>query len=224
MARQRFSDEDDDSDDRPRRDDDSDDRPRRRDRDRDDDYDDRPRSLKKPGLATAAGVLWVIWGALGVIIVLLSVYNLLSSSAHQERILVFGQKNAETMRMISAFTTVLVVGGTVLFLLAGIRTLTGGPSSIGMYGGWTIGFCVVYFISIIASTVYQTSLMEEAIGRMGGPGGRPPVGSLTGLGIVGGICAGLIAITVPVLAGIFSLSCNKRYTLWWRATKGRGSY
>jgi hypothetical protein len=231
MARQRFSDddEDDDRDDRrrDRRDDDDedDDRPRRRDRrDEEDDYDDRPRAPKKPGLATAAGVLWVIWGGLGVISILFNVYALATPAYHQANIAVFGQKNADTMWMISVFQLVLVLGGTVLFLLAGIRTLTGGASSLGMFGGMTIAMCVVYFVVTIAVAVYQASMMEEVFGRMGGPGGRPPTGLMTGAGIVGGICGGLIGVTVPVLAGIFALSCNKKYAIWWRAARGRARY
>jgi len=222
MARQRFSDEDDDRDDRPRdrRDDrdEEEDRPRpRRQRD-DDEYDDRRGPVKKPGLATAAGVLWVIWGALGVIALLFNIYALVTPSYHAANVLMFGEKTADTMRMISVFQAVLVLVGTILFLLAGMRTLTGAPASLGGFGWMTIAYCSVYFVVGIALAMYQVSLIEEAVGRMGGA--RPPAGLMSGAGLVGGICGGLIITSGPVLAGIFALSCNKRYVLW-RATKGR---
>ena len=174
--------------------------------------------MKKPGLATAAGVLWVIWGALGVIALLFNIYALVTPSYHAANVLVFGEKTADTMRMISVFQAVLVLVGTILFLLAGMRTLTGAPASLGGFGWMTIAYCSVYFVVGIALAMYQVSLIEEAVGRMGGA--RPPAGLMSGAGLVGGICGGLIITSGPVLAGIFALSCNKRYVLW-RATKGR---
>ncbi len=203
MARQRFSDEDDDRDDRPRdRRDEGEDRPRpRRPRD-DDEYDDRRGPLKKPGLATAAGVLWVIWGALAAILCIARVVN-------------FGKLAAlptEAM-LLSIAEFLFIVAGTALCFVAGVRTLNGGASSIRTYGALSLVFCIVFVLLYTALAAYLASVM-------GAVAGAPAAG--LGAAVVVVTC-GVVVIMMSgmILASIFAMSSSKKYELWWRATKGR---
>lgn len=230
MARQRFSDEDDDRDDRPRRrddddfdrddrrrDDDFEDRPRRRD-----DYeDDRPRGRAKPGLATAAGVLWVIWAAfelIGVIGAGINLANVKAAIQLQAGMngVVIDNETTSQLTILGVFRLVLNLIAFILFLLAGIRTLSGGARSLGGYGWGTVVICIAFVVYCLAGAY----ILSGVFAKMGGPfaGGRAD-------GILyGAMCgAGLLAISGSLLAGIFALSCNGKYVKWWDAVKGRRS-
>ena len=195
MARQRFSDEDDDFD-RPR----DDDRPRRRDRD--DDYDDRRGPLKKPGLATAAGVLWVIWGAFGAIVCVLRVIN-------------FGRLGGlpSEVMLISIAEFLFVLAGTILCFVAGTRTLSGSASSTRTFGTLSLTFTIIFVLVYTALAAYLASVM----GRIGG---GPGAGFGAAVVI---ITCGVVVVMMSgmILASIFAMSASKKYEQWWRATKGR---
>lgn len=235
MARQRFSDEDDDRDDRPRRrddrdrddrrDDDYDDRPRRRD-DRDDDYDDRPRAPRsKPGLATAAGVLWAIWAGFELIGVVLSGINMANPAAAMQAQLagprglggavIFDKDITNQLTILAVFRLIVNLAAFVLFLVACIRTLTGGAKSLTVYGMLTIVMSVLTIIYCLFAGYVVNSIMTKMVGAFAVASGGTAF-------VYGAVCgAGLLAISGSLLAGIFAMSCNKRYTQWWDAVKGR---
>ena len=207
MARQRFSDEDDDRDDRPRdrrddRDEEEEDRPRpRRPRD-DDEYDDRRGPLKKPGLATAAGVLWVIWGGLGCIMLILNIIGMMGDAP---------RRNAGSM-LGNVIAILLLIGGIVICLLAGIRTLNGSVRSIRVFGILSLIYCIGY-------VVLTTVLVAMAAAVLGGVAGAP-AGFAVGL-VIGACVVTVLLVSGMLLASIFAMSSSKKYELWWRATKGR---
>jgi hypothetical protein len=208
MGRQRFSDEDDDRDERPRdrRDDDDedDDRPRRRDRrDEEDDYDDRPRRpLAKPGLATAAGVLWVIWGGLGCIMLIINIIALMDN----------GPRRAAGSTLGNIIGILLLIGGIVICLLAGIRTLNGSVSSIRVFGILSLIYCIAY-------VVLTTVLVALAAAVLGGAAGAP-AGFAVGL-VIGACVVTVLIVSGMLLASIFAMTSSKRYKLWWRAARER---
>ncbi len=207
MARQRFSDEEDDRDDRPRdrRDDrdDDEDRPRpRRQRD-DDEYDDRRGPLKKPGLATAAGVLWVIWGGLGCIMLIFNIIVMMDNGP---------RRAAAGSTLGNVIAILLLIGGIVICLLAGIRTLNGSVRSIRVFGILSLIYCIGY-------VVLTTVLVALAAAVLGGVAGAP-AGFAVGL-VIGACVVTVLIVSGMLLASIFAMSSSKKYELWWQATKGR---
>lgn len=234
MGRRRFSDEDDDRDDDRRRDDRDDDRRRRDDRDDDDrddrrsrpryedDYDDRrPRGGRaKPGLAVAAGVLWVIWGAFEIIGVVLAAIHMTDVGASIRAQGGFGFNavvlDPETLRsltILGGFRLAMNVIACGLYLMAGIRTLTGGPSSLGGYGWGTVIVCVATVAYFLAAAF----VMSNIFAKLGGPFAGGQMNSF----LYGAMCGGgLLAISGALLAGIFALASNGKYMTWWESARG----
>ena len=206
MARQRFSDEDDDRDDRPRDDrprdrDEDEDRPRpRRQRD-DDEYDDRRGPLAKPGLATAAGVVWCVTGGIMAILSILALIGLFALAGRGG-----GAGGLTPANLLGLF---LFFAVTVFCLIAAIRTLTGGVSGLRGFGITSI---VIFGAYMLLQCVSLLALSDVPAAARGGV-----MGLVIGVLLIQAVLLG-VGLLMP---GIFALAAAKKYELWWRATKGR---
>lgn len=209
MARRRTEDEDEDE--RPRRRG----RPRRDDRDDwdEDDSDDRPRGpLRKPGLATAAGVLWLVAAAIDLIRTAVGLYGLYTLIQVLRIVGPMGGGLPLRLLLPAILGLALSVFGMVLYLVAGIRVLSGSARGLAVSGWLTIAVCVVVGLLILWNGLQLLGANQ------GGFGGQRDAY------LMGRMCGQSLVLVVPLLAGIFAVSCHGRYSRWRASVGRRGDY
>jgi zinc-ribbon domain len=210
---------------RDRRDDEDEDRPRKRPARRDDDDDrDRPsrrrsrrddddeveepaprrprrkRKLKKvapgkPGLATAAAILWLIWGGLGA---LLTIFGLIG--------LFYGlDRGAPASFVIAGTFQTLITGAMSYYLvIAGLEILNGQAENTANSGFIVLTATGVLLVMTVVRSAYYTS-----DGRLG------PGFQAAAMAVSCGLF--LIVASGVILGGIFALVANKGYEKWVRS-------
>jgi hypothetical protein len=220
----RHDDEDDEDDDRPKRrsskDRDEDDRPKRRSRDEDDEDDeddDRPRRrrrrededddrpTKKPGLATAAGVLWAVWG---VFCLLAGGWSLFAVAR------TFFPDVGDDLEGLAiprnGCNGLFSLGTTVLCGLGAFLVLTGKVRSLKALGVWSlvlagVGIFVQTALGCVVGVQMDVELAKDTGGRTSGSALRMAVFSFVfAFALLGGVG----------LAGVFALVSNRAYQKW----------
>ena len=160
-----------------------------------DDYRPRVRLAKpppeKPGLANAAGVLWVTWSGV----------CLLAALAHVWAVGTAIRSPAYTPAgLCSAFVLLLA---TVICLVAGLRTLFGRPRSLA-------GFAVLSFVS--AAAIILVHILSGAAGESAG---HNPYGEASHSYVLA-----VLLVSGVLLAGVFALLTNGRYRRWYDRGRG----
>jgi hypothetical protein len=204
--------DDDYDDDRPRRrprDEDDDDRPRRRSR-RDDDDDERPARRSRGGAAfptgaKVAGIIWIAFGALGII------SNIVSIAVNA------GQGGAQNYAGIGCGFII-----PIAFLMVGIQTVKGSAPSLLANGIGSLIFGALYLLCGVLLLAGGGILAAGGAGGGGGAGGAGAVPAGAG-GMIMLLAAIPIVLGLSLLvAGIMALM-NKSAYEDWRAAQGLGS-
>ncbi len=150
----------------------------------------------KPGLATAAAILWLIWGIGGTVAFIAGVSDLLTS--------------ATRVGLVAVVLLLTVLLGTLLCLVAGVRTLSGAGASTGTHGLLSLIFGGVILTGYTLLLSYAASEAETTFGRS-----VSFQAVVTTCGVVLALLSGLF------VAGVFGMAVNAKYVTWWRATRGK---
>jgi len=182
----------------------------RRDRFDDDDLDDRPRrsrhhddpprrsrdisygSAKKPGLAIAAAILWLIWAGILLLSVLFRAFQLFRGDGDVDPVC-------------GAIDLLLILGMALLSGGAGMMTLFGKTRSLTSFG-------VVSLVMPPAIVLMETALaflIGLAATRHGPRGSDLPL-----IMAFRSFLFTTLLVSGVILAGIFALCVNKKYRAW----------
>ena len=182
--RDRFDDDDEDFDDRPGR---------SRSRSRRDDYDD---AESKPGLATAAAVLWLISAGLLLLAFILRAIMLIGGLA----------ADVDVNPVCGGVDLLLVLGTGLWAGIAGLMTILGKARSLTAFG--VLSLILPPAMVLMESAIAFFVGIEIARDMNGARGDLPLILAFRSFLFNSILVAGVL------LAGIFALSANRRYRAW----------
>lgn len=176
--------------------DEDDEQPRRRRRLRRDDWDE-PRAATKPGLATAAGILWLIWGGLLLLVFVVRLIAVLRAIAD----------DADLNFVCGGMDVLLVLGIAGWSGLAGLLTVLGKARSLGAYGFLSLALppLMVVLETVIAFFTGMELVRDHDRLR----------GDLPLILAFRSFVFNTLLVSGVVLAGIFALVANRRYREWY---------
>ena len=178
-------------------------------------------SHKKPILAKIAGILWCVWAVFDFVSAGFAIRDFGRGALNY--IEMSGDKDHEVGEMLdnlSAIRLAVNLVGGCIFLVAGVRSLSGATRSVSTYGWVTLVLVVAY----LGCTLYAASVVIEIGSRssivMGGAAVHAAFYGETTLVYYYWLRWGLLVTSGVTLTAVLALTSNRGYTRWWQSKPG----